>query len=160
MDFSTVVVAENLPKVPAAKFEKLKAFIINKAFNKAGSIVHDKLVVPQNKDGSTKGIAIIEYEDRDAVTKAIAFNKNKIRFTASCGLPRVARISSLRRLRSISRISTHATRVTISCALGFRTRKYAISTRFGTQRRRKFSGVDVTLRSSSSMGQRSKRPIT
>jgi len=82
MDFSTVVVAENLPKVPAAKFEKLKAFIINKAFNKAGSIVHDKLVVPQNKDGSTKGIAIIEYEDREAVTKAIAFNKNKIRFTA------------------------------------------------------------------------------
>jgi len=82
MDFSTVVVAENLPKVPAAKFEKLKAFIINKAFNKAGTIVHDKLVVPQNKDGSTKGIAIIQYEDREAVTKAIAFNKNKIRFTA------------------------------------------------------------------------------
>ena len=59
MDFSTVVVAENLPKVPAAKFEKLKAFIINKAFNKAGSIVHDKLVVPQNKDGSTKGLVCI-----------------------------------------------------------------------------------------------------
>ena len=27
-------------------------------------------------------IAIIQYEDREAVTKAIAFNKNKIRFTA------------------------------------------------------------------------------
>lgn len=59
MDFSTVIVIENLPKVPADKFEKLKQVILTKIFIKAGAIVKDKFAMPLNPDGTTKGLVSI-----------------------------------------------------------------------------------------------------
>lgn len=59
MDFSTVIVIENLPKVPSEKFAKLKAVILSKIFSKAGAIVQDKFAMPQDEDGMTKGLVFI-----------------------------------------------------------------------------------------------------
>jgi translation initiation factor 3 subunit B len=58
--FGSVIVVDNLPKVPSAKVEKLTT-VLKKIFGQIGVIHENGLHMPTDTDGSTKGFAFIEF---------------------------------------------------------------------------------------------------
>lgn len=60
--FGNVIVVDNLPVVPAEKYEKLEG-VIRKIFGQIGVIRENGLWMPRDEDGNgkTKGYAFIEY---------------------------------------------------------------------------------------------------
>ena len=57
--FGSVIVVDNLPKVPEAKFEKLST-VLRKIFGQIGTVREGGLHMP-TENGVTKGFAFIEY---------------------------------------------------------------------------------------------------
>ena len=58
--FGSVVVVDNLPKVPGAKVDKLST-VVKKIFGQIGVIRENGLHMPLDSDGTTKGFAFVEY---------------------------------------------------------------------------------------------------
>ena len=58
--FGSVIVVDNLPKVPGAKVEKLTT-VLKKIFGQIGVIHENGLRMPTDADGNTKGFAFIEF---------------------------------------------------------------------------------------------------
>ena len=68
--FGTVIVVDNLPKVPDAKFEKL-CTVVRKIYGQIGVVRENGLHVPKGADGVTKGFAFIEFHNPVEAAAAI-----------------------------------------------------------------------------------------
>ena len=93
--FGSVIVVDNLPKVPGAKVEKLTT-VLKKIFGQIGVIHENGLRMPTDADGNTKGFAFIEFGNaQEAPARARADGRLQARQGAHLqGVP-------LRRLRQV-----------------------------------------------------------
>ena len=68
--FGTVIVVDNLPKVPDAKFEKL-CTVVRKIYGQIGVVRENGLHMPKGADGVTKGFAFVEFHNPAEAAAAI-----------------------------------------------------------------------------------------
>ena len=68
--FGTVIVVDNLPKVPDAKYDKL-CTVVKKIYGQIGVVRPNGLVMPKSEDGVTKGFAFVEFHNAAEAAAAI-----------------------------------------------------------------------------------------
>ncbi|KAG5178681.1 eukaryotic initiation factor 3b [Tribonema minus] len=75
MDFSTAVVVDNIPRVPAEKLVKLRG-VVTKLFNQCGTIQENGICIPTDAAGESLGFMFINFTTAEEARSAVAVINN------------------------------------------------------------------------------------